>query len=168
MLMERSMHGFALGPDDGEALWFNGGLAVLKATAADTEGRFAALELWAPKGFASPLHVHRKEDEFFLILSGEVRVKHGDAVIEAEAGSIVYGPRDVPHAFAVDSDEARIMLFFGPAGVEGFFREAGKPAPARRLPPPDERSLDRETLVQIAARYDQDVIGPPLPAKGDR
>ena len=166
MLMEQSISGYALGPDEGEALWFNGGLGVLKATAEQTEGRFAALELWAPKGFASPLHVHRKEDEFFLVLSGEVRVKHGEVVVEAVAGSIVYGPRDVAHAFTVDSAEARILLLFGPAGVEGFFREGGKPAAIRELPPPGERFLDRETLKEIAARYDQHFVGPPLPPKG--
>lgn len=33
------------------------------------------MELRAPKGFASPLHIHRDEDEFFVVLSGEVRVK---------------------------------------------------------------------------------------------
>ena len=93
-----------------------------------TEGRYAALELSAPKGFASPLHIHRTEDEFFIVLSGEVRVRHGEEVIEAVAGSLVYGPRDIAHAFRVDSEEARILLIFGPGGVEGFFREGGKPA----------------------------------------
>jgi uncharacterized cupin superfamily protein len=28
------------------------------------------------------------EDEFFVIIAGEVRVRHGDDVIEAEAGSL--------------------------------------------------------------------------------
>src|SRR6266850_725408 len=91
--------GYALGPGEGEALWFNGGLGLLKATADQTDGRFAALELFAPMGFASPLHIHRSEDEFFVVLSGEVRVQHGDDVIEAVAGSVVYGPRDVAHGF---------------------------------------------------------------------
>jgi hypothetical protein len=50
--------GYGLGPGEGEALWFNGGMGVLKATADQTEGRFAAMELVAPKGFASPLHIH--------------------------------------------------------------------------------------------------------------
>ena len=73
--------GYGLGPGEGEALWFNGGLGVLKATGDQTEGRFAAMELLAPKGFASPLHIHRQEDEFFVVLSGEVRVQHGDRLI---------------------------------------------------------------------------------------
>src|SRR6266516_2263890 len=157
--------GYGLGLGEGEALWFNGGLGLLKATGDQTEGRFAAVEFMAPKGFGSPLHIHRREDEFFLVLSGEVRVQHGEALIEAVAGSLVYGPRDVPHAFQVDSAEARLLLFFGPAGVEGFFREGGKPAASLGLPPPDEQFLDREALLEIARRYEQEFVGPPLPPK---
>ena len=157
--------GYARGPGEGEALWFNGGLGVLRATGDQTQGRYAVMELLAPKGFASPLHIHRREDELFVVLSGEVRVQHGEAVIEAVAGSVVYGPRDVAHAFHVDSAEARLLLFFGPAGVEGFFREGGKPAGSLGLPPPDEQFLDRRALMEIASRYDQEFVGPPLPPK---
>ena len=127
--------------------------------------RSAVLELRAPKGFASPLHIHRNEDEFFVVLSGEVRVKHGDAVMDALAGSLVYGPRGIAHAFRVDSDEARLLLFFGPAGVEGFFRDGGKVARAFGLPPADELFLDKEALKEIGARYGQEFVGPPLPPK---
>lgn len=157
--------GSAGGSDEGEALWFNGGLAVLRATGEETDGRYTLMELLAPKGFGSPLHIHRREDEFFVVLSGEVRVQHGEAVIEAVAGSIVYGPRDVAHAFRVDSPEARLLLFFGPAGVEGFFREGGKPARSRSLPPEDETFPDRQALKEIAGRYEQEFIGPPLPPR---
>jgi len=157
--------GYGLGPGEGEALWFNGGFGLLKATGDQTEGRFAVLELLAPKGFASPLHIHRLEDELFVVLSGEVRVRHGEAVIEAVAGSLVYGPRGVAHAFHVDSAEARLLLFFGPAGVEGFFREGGKPAMFLGLPPAGEQFLDKQALKEIAGRYNQEFVGPPLPPK---
>ena len=165
MSFPEATSGYGLGPGEGEALWFNGGLGVLKATGDQTGGRFAVMELLAPKGFASPLHIHRREDEFFVVLSGEVRVQHGEAVMEAVAGSLVYGPRDVAHAFHVDSAEARLLLFFGPAGAEGFFREGGKPAGSRGLPPPDEQFLDRQALMEIASRYEQEFVGPPLPPK---
>ncbi len=157
--------GYGLGPGEGEALWFNGGLGVLKATGDQTQGRFAVMELLAPKGFAAPLHIHRQEDEFFVVLSGELRVQHGEDVFEALAGSLVYGPRGVAHSFHVDSAEARLLLFFGAAGVEGFFREAGKPARSLGLPPADEQFLDKEALMEIANRYNQEFVGPPLPPK---
>ncbi len=165
MSLPQSTGAYGLGPGEGEALWFNGALGVLKATAVQTDGRFAAVEFLAPKGFLSPLHIHRAEDEFFLVLSGEVRVKHAEIVIEAVAGSLVYGPRNVAHAFRVDSEEARLLLLFGPAGVEGFFREAGKPARSVELPPADEQFIDREALMQIGNRYQQEYVGPPLPPK---
>ena len=165
MSLPQTTSGYGLGSDEGEALWFNGGLGLLKATADLTNGHFAVLELRAPKGFASPLHIHRNEDEFFVVLSGEVRVKHGDAVMDALAGSLVYGPRGIAHAFRVDSDEARLLLFFGPAGVEGFFRDGGKVARAFGLPPADELFLDKEALKEIGARYGQEFVGPPLPPK---
>jgi quercetin dioxygenase-like cupin family protein len=156
---------YALGPDEGEALWFNGALGLLRATADQTEGRFAAFELRPPKGFASPLHSHKSEDEFFIVLSGEIRLQHGDDVVEAEAGSFLYTPRGVGHSFHVDSDDARLLLFFGPAGVEGFFREVATPARAFHLPPADEPVPDRESVVEMMARYGQSVLGPPLPAR---
>lgn len=157
---------YTMAPGEGEALWFNGGLGLLKATTDLTGGHFAALELLAPKDFASPLHIHHAEDEFFVVLAGEVRLRHGDSIVEATAGSLVYGPREVPHAFRVDSDEARLLLLFSPGGVEGFFREGGKPAGEVSLPPPGEKFVDRETLMEIGARYQQEFVGPPLAPKG--
>lgn len=161
----RTTSGYALDPDDGEALWFNGGLGLLKATADQTGGRFTAFELRLPKGFASPLHVHKNEDEFFLVLSGEIRLQHGDVVVEGVAGSLAYSPRGISHAFRVDSQEAHLLLFFGPAGVEGFFREVATPARSFGLPPVDEPVPDRNTVVEIMSRYGQTVVGPPLPPK---
>lgn len=161
MSLPQTTGGYALGPDDGEALWFNGALGLLRATADQTEGRFAAFEL-PPKGFGAPLHAHREEDEFFLVLSGAVRLQHGDDVVEGVAGSFVYTPRGIGHSFHVDSDDARLLLFVGPAGVEGFFREAATPARSFSLPPADEPVPDRERLVEIMSRHGQTVLGPPL------
>ncbi len=163
--LPRTTSGYALGPDDGEAIWFNGALGLLKATADQTEGRFTALELRLRKGFAAPLHKHSKEDEFFLVLSGDIRLQHGDDVIEGVAGSLAYTPRGISHSFHVDSEEARLLLFFGPAGVEGFFRDVATPARVFDFPPADEPVPDRDALVQIMSGYGQTVMGPPLPAK---
>ena len=37
--------GYGLGPDEGEAVWFNGGLGLLRATGDQTQGRYAVMEL---------------------------------------------------------------------------------------------------------------------------
>jgi quercetin dioxygenase-like cupin family protein len=161
----QTANGYAVGVDSGEAVWFNGGLVLLKATGSHTAGTFGAIELRARKGFGSPLHVHERDDEIFVVLEGDVRFQLGEAVTEATTGSLVYGPREVGHAFRVDSPEARLLLIFGPAGTEGFFREAGKPAPSVQLPPLDEVFLDKDALMEIAGRYHQRFVGPPLPPR---
>lgn len=165
MTLPHKTDGYALAPDDGEALWFNGATGLLKATAAQTEGRYAAYELRIPRGFGPPLHAHANEDEFFVVLSGAVRLQHGDEVVEGVPGSLAYTPRGVAHSFVADSEEARLLLFFGPAGVEEFFREAGTPAQWVGPPPPDTPVKDRETLLEIMNRHGQTVLGPPLAAK---
>ena len=165
MSLPETSGAYALGPDDGEALWFNGALGLMRATAKQTDGRFAAFELRPRRGFAAPLHSHQNEDEFFLVLSGEVRLQHGDEIVEGVPGSFLYTPKGIGHSFHVDSDDARVLLFFGPAGVEGFFREVATPARSFSLPPDDEPVPDRNTIVEIMGRHGQTVLGPPLPPK---
>jgi hypothetical protein len=45
----------ALQTDEGEALWFLGILATIKASAESTNGRVAVIEQLAPRGSGSPL-----------------------------------------------------------------------------------------------------------------
>ena len=157
--------GYGMRPDEGEALWFNGGLGLIKAAAETTDGQFFAMEIRAPKGFAAPLHVHRDADEFFIVVTGDVRIQHGEDIFEAEPGSLVYGPRQVPHSFHVDSEDAKLLLILSPSGMEGFFREVGSAAEALEMPPAGFELPDREVLMEIGARYKQDVVGPPLPPR---
>jgi uncharacterized cupin superfamily protein len=57
----------------------------------------------SPAGPAAPLHVHRREDESFYVLDGELPFFIGDRIEKAAAGALVHGSRDVPHTFIVDS-----------------------------------------------------------------
>lgn len=82
-----------------------------------------------------------------------------------QQGSFAYTPRGVGHSFHVDSDDARLLLFFGPAGVEGFFREVATPARTLSLPPADEPVPGRDELIEIMSSHGQPVLGPPLPPK---
>ena len=78
----------ALGPGEGEALWFLGALATIKASAETTGGRVAVIEHLAPRGSGSPLHVHHREDEWFYVLEGELTFWVGGEVIVAPAGLV--------------------------------------------------------------------------------
>ena len=151
----------ALGPDEGEALWFLGVLATIKSSNESTDGRVAVIEHLAPQGAGSPLHVHRREDEWFYVIDGELTFWVGGRVIQAPAGSFVYGPRDVPHTFVVRSAEARFLLVTEPAGFENFMRALAEPAETRTLPPAPGGPPDFERLGSIAAEYGLEILGPP-------
>ncbi len=70
--MATNLTPFALGTDEGEALWFFGMLVTIKASAAQTNGEFLLIEELAPRGTATPLHVHPQDDESFFVLEGEM------------------------------------------------------------------------------------------------
>ncbi len=155
---------FAHEPGEGEALWWIGMLATIKATAEQTTGRYTLVEVLAPDGFASPLHVHHSEDESFWILEGEMTFYVGDRTIKARPGSFLFGPKEVPHAFRVDSGYARLLFVLSPAGFEGLVREMGEPARELTIPPqpegpPDEAEMRR--MAAIAARHGNEILGPP-------
>ena len=155
----------ALRADEGEALWFLGFLVTIKASNETTGGRVAVVEHLAPQGAGSPLHVHRREDEWFYVTEGELTFWVGGQMIAAPAGSFVYGPRDIPHTFEVTSPEARFLLVAEPAGFESFLRAVGEPAGALTLPPPPSEPPDPARLVAAAAEYGIEILGPPgIPA----
>jgi mannose-6-phosphate isomerase-like protein (cupin superfamily) len=157
---------FALDPGEGEALWWMGGLATIKATGEQTDGRYSLVEILVPEFPMEEglLHIHHFEDEGFYVLEGEMTFYVGDETIKARPGSFLFGPKDVPHAFSVDSGPARLLFLLSPAGMEGLIREMGEPARSLSVPPqpeapPDEAEMGR--LMAIAARYGGEMLGPP-------
>jgi quercetin dioxygenase-like cupin family protein len=144
----------------GEARWFHGMLATIKASATETAGQLSALEILAPPGASSPLHIHHAEDEGFLILDGEVTFEVGDAVVEAKAGDWLIGPRDVPHRFVVGPNGARMFWTLTPGGFDRFVVAASEPAQALTVPPPAQSTPEQlDALAQIAADHRISIIG---------
>ncbi len=156
---------YAIGSEEGEALWFFGMLVTMKATSEQTGGEFLLIEELAPRGTATPLHVHPTDDESFFILEGEMTFYFEDGQpIPASAGSFVHIPKGhVPHAFQVDSETARFLVLTRPPH-EGFIRAAAEPAQARTLPP--EAPLDMERVMAAANAYGMEILGPPPGEQG--
>jgi mannose-6-phosphate isomerase-like protein (cupin superfamily) len=125
-------------PGEGEAWWWVGLLATIKATKGQTGGRYTLVEILAPDGYGSVLHVHHQEDEGFWILEGELTFYVGDQTINAHPGSFLFGPKDIPHSFTVDSGPARLLFILSPAGFEDLVRDMGEPARSLTVPPQPE------------------------------
>lgn len=147
--------------DQGEARWWFGSLAVIKATAADTSGQVGIVEVTEPPGAEAPLHVHRREDESFWILDGSVTFEVDGARFEASAGDFVFGPRDVPHGYKVGEDGCRMLFMLTPGGFEGAILDMSTPARERTLPPSSEQPPDLEGLESQIAAYGCEMVEGP-------
>jgi quercetin dioxygenase-like cupin family protein len=150
---------YALAANEGEAIWFIGTLATIKASGALTGNVLSLVEFVHPPGFATPLHIHHTEDEAFYILEGAIEGINGDKRWYAGPGAFVWLPRGVPHGYQVVGDEpVRTLAITIPSGFDRFVSEAGEPAAERVLPPP--AAPDIEKLVASATAHGQEILGP--------
>jgi len=119
------MQSTLIGADAG-TIGMLGGLGVrLMLAGAQLDNRFSLIEHpLLPRALGSPLHRHSREDEFSLVLEGEVGVMQGENVVIARPGELVVKPRGVWHAFWNANDRpARLLEVISPAGFEAYFAE---------------------------------------------
>jgi quercetin dioxygenase-like cupin family protein len=150
---------FATRRGEGEARWWLGALAEIKATAEQTGGLLSVIEVTEPPNADSPLHVHHREDESFWILEGTARFEVGEATIDAGPGDFVFGPRGVPHRYTAGPDGCRLLYLMTPGGFERLVRDTSEPAGERSLPPASDEEPDLEHLARVAAENGCELLG---------
>lgn len=92
-----------------------------------------------PPGGGTPPHVHTREEEAFYVIRGEVTFYLGDDEVRADAGTFLNVPRDTVHRFRnVSGEDAEMIFWFAPAGIEGLFDELGE---------------HPEDIIEIGERY---------------
>lgn len=138
--------------------WLNGGTMQVLLAGEHTRGQLAMFRSFAPAGAASPAHVHSREDEIVMMLSGSATFWSGTHRFEVEEGGVAFLPREVPHAYRITSD-AEMLALSTPSGLEGFFRGAGHD---RSEPKPEGWAITPETMGKAAAANGQTILGPPL------
>lgn len=145
----------------GELFWYDGGLITFKATGVQTAGALLLFEAWMPCGKATPLHAHPESDESFYVMDGEILTYLDGERGSAGSGGIIVIPRGMPHAFAVTSDSARLLVAHTPASAitEAFFRAVGEPASSAMLPLSGKPDLQR--MMAAAKETGLTVLGPP-------
>ena len=93
----------------------------MRASAASTGGSFTLIDSVARGG--APSHTHHREDEAMYVLEGRIRVDVGGTVHEVGEHGFVFLPREVPHAWDVIGDVARVLIVTVPGGLDEFLRE---------------------------------------------
>lgn len=159
---QAAMVAYHLSEGEGEARWWLGSLATIKATGKETGGSYTLVEVLEPQGADGPLHVHYREDEGFWILEGELTFRIGEETLKASPGSFIFGPKGVPHSYRVDVGPARVLYILSPAGFEEFIYATSEPAKSLTLPPapaspPDEAEM--ESLAALAQQYGAEILG---------
>ena len=144
------LEALVVGRDEGEARWWFGSLAVIRATADDTGGLMTIVEVTEAPGAEAPLHVHYREDEGFYILEGSATIQVGDTSFEVGPGDYAFGPRDIPHRYSIGPDGCRMLFICTPGGFENLVKEMSVPAQRRTLPPPSDEEPDWEHVAAVA------------------
>jgi len=132
---------------------FRGNVMTIHADSSDTAGQFAMLELEGSTGGEPPLHVHRNEDEFFLVLEGRLKVLRGTEELMLEAGDSAFLPRNIAHTFKIVSKRARFLNCITPAGFEQFFRDLGQAAGPDGVLREPGKPFSTEEMIRLAGLY---------------
>lgn len=129
----------------GRAVHVLGDSQLIRLTGEDTGGTLTLVEQINPPGVGVPLHVHANEDEVFHVLEGAIDFTVNGRTTRAEAGAVVFLPRNVPHGFiTVGPGVTRSTVTAFPAGIERMFYELGELPPG----PPD-----MARVFEICGRY---------------
>jgi mannose-6-phosphate isomerase-like protein (cupin superfamily) len=150
-----------VGPRDGKAGSLGSIGVRFLIDAAETGGGFSLVEHPMPPGrLAAPLHRHSREDEYSFVLEGRMGALLGDDVVHAEAGDLVFKPRDQWHTFWNAGEEpCRILEIIAPGGFEGFFGAlvdmGTRPDPGRMAALEAEYGIehDLESIAPLCARF---------------
>ena len=126
--------------------------------ASETGGAMSIVDSVSPAGSGPPRHVHEREDETFVLLSGECEFWLEGQTFTKRAGETAFIPRGREHTFrVVGSEPSRHLIILTPGGFEGFF--AAMAQGRFRIPE------DMEQVAASAAQHNLRFTGPPLGAE---
>jgi len=98
---------------------------IFKIDGDDTGGALSMVEHTFAVGALVPPHIHTLEDEYSIVLEGEIGFRSGDREAVLGPGGYITKPRGELHAmWNAGKTPARMIEIISPAGFEGFFREA--------------------------------------------
>src|SRR5690349_16581520 len=91
---------------------------VLQLAGAATGGAIAVVELQFDVGVLIPPHLHKREDEYSIVVDGQIGVRSGDREVVVGPGCYVAKPRGYLHAiWNAGKTPARTIEVLSPAGL---------------------------------------------------
>jgi quercetin dioxygenase-like cupin family protein len=126
---------------------------IFKIDGRDSGGGLSIVEHPFDVGALVPPHIHELEDEFSIVVEGEIGFRSEDQEVVLGPGGYIIKPRGEIHAmWNAGKRPARMIEVISPAGFENFFREFADVTDVR-VPGFDE-------VAELAARYQQSFANP--------
>lgn len=114
----------------------------------DTGGLVSVVEHPFEPGALVPPHMHTREDEYSIVIAGEISFRSGVREVVLGPGGYITKPRGELHTmWNAAAVPGRIIEIITPGGFEHFFREAGELFNSPGGPP---APVD---IVALGARY---------------
>lgn len=112
-------------PGEGRLGGLGPGVGVqFKLWGQDTGGAISVVEHPFEVGALVPPHMHTREDEYSIVLDGEIGFRSGEREVVLGPGGYITKPRGEVHAmWNAGQVPARMIEIISPAGFEHFFRE---------------------------------------------
>jgi quercetin dioxygenase-like cupin family protein len=113
--------------EEGRAVTAFGSVAMFQLEGSHTAGNLCLVLAETPPGAGPPPHVHRSDDELFLVLQGELSFLTPTGWVKTTPGTAVYMPRGVPHTFRnTGTTPSRHWALTSPSGFEQFYTRAAE------------------------------------------
>jgi quercetin dioxygenase-like cupin family protein len=141
---------------EGSKQWFfGGGVWTWKVGSAESGGGLSVVEIALEGGKRTPLHTHPIAESVW-VLDGQLRYHIAGDDVDLGVGDFVLVPRDVPHAFLVLSEHARVLSIQPSCDCEAFYLGASEPLEG------SARQTDLARLAESAAANGGiEILGPP-------
>ena len=122
---------------------------AVRLSSADTNGAYAIVESVAVPDCSVPLHLHRNEEEHFVVLAGTYRIQIEDKVFNAPAGTSVTVPKGARHSWRnISRETSRLLVILTPGGFEKCIQTI--------------RHSPADSVLEVAAQYGCFLVGPPV------
>ena len=112
---------------EGDKRWFfGGGVWTWKVSGEQSGGTLSVVEVEMEGGKQTPVHTHPIPESMW-VLEGQIKYRIVDEDVVINAGDYVMMPAEIPHAFTVVSDMARILAIQPSDVCEAFYLGASEP-----------------------------------------
>ena len=136
---------------EGESVSLRDTEVIFKVRSDQAKGA-SCTEWVAAPGFDTGLHVHKRLEETWYVLDGELEFRVGEETFRASPGACVFVPPHTPHAFANRSEvPAKFLLIMSPPEHDRYFDELAEILAAEGPP-------DSEAIAALRAKYDTEQL----------